>query len=1620
VNWFSSAWHAVTHPGQLVSDGEHLLGEVADKGAYALGSGLNHVGLGSVGQWVEHLGDEAAGALDPELELGQTDDPTQLIHGDPGAIRGTASKLGTFSGAFGRTASGLDGMDSSTWTGAAADAFRAKYAPQPGKWRDASTASGDASEALGSYAGTVEWAQGQAREAIALYAEGQRVTATAVTAYNDQVTAYNAAAQAYDTKLAAGQNPGPRPTEPGSFSDPGVSLREHAQEILSAARAERNRAGAQAASVVSRGTDLAPAEPGFWSQVGDTFSDEFEASQLASASFGAGILTGAADIVKVVRDVNPMDPWNMTHPAEYLAGVSALGAGLVNDVVNPQDLVEGVVGTGWGSDPAFALGKLVPQVALAAATGGAGAGADAATDAATDVTEDAAAQLARSPETDMTTVGDPVDVATGDVVVRQTDVRLPGRLPLVVRRMHRSSYRGGRWFGRSWASTLDQRLVVAGRTVAFAAEGGVVLCYPRPAGQEPVLPLAGPRWPLARDGQAYTVTDPQSGVVRRFEPRSGFYLSAAGEGELPLVSVTDRAGHRISFGYAQDGAPESITHDGGYQIRVIVSGGRVAGLALAGAGPDGVDVPLARYGYDQAGDLAEVVNSSGQPHRFSYDEAGRLTGWEDRNGWSYRYHYDDGGRCVRGEGPDGALSGTFGYDLGNGVTTYTDAAGAVTVYQVTPRYQVAAVTGPLGDVARQEHDRYGRLVSRTDPLGRVTRWSYDQAGNLAAVTRPDGSRAVAVYNELNLPVAVTEPGGATGQQDYDEAGNLVRRAGPDRAVTEYSWDGRGHLAGVVDPLGATTRVECNAAGLPVAVTGPDGAVARYTRDGFGRVVAVTGPDGSVTRLAWTIEGQMTSRTGPDGTAERFTYDGEGNLVAHLSPAAGLTRFEYRSFNRMAARTSADGVRTQFGHDHALRLTTVNQGTLTWRYSHDLAGRLTAETDYNGATTRYRYDAAGQLTGRVNAAGQELGFTYDLLGNLAERHADGEVTRFGYDPAGQLARARNEHADLEFARDAAGRVTAQASNGRTVRSWYDAAGHRVGRVTPSGAESRWDYDAAGRPVGLQAGGQEVRFGYDRAGRETVRDLPGGLTLNQEWDQAGRLAAQALTAHPGPRSPQPAPAEPGQLLQRRSYSYRADGLLVGLDDLLSGPRRFGLDPSGRVTGVTGPDWAEQYAYDPAGNITAAAWPTPPAGLAPAWGDADGQGPREYSGTLITRAGGVRYRHDACGRITVRQQVRDSRKPDTWHYTWNADDKLTEVTTPDGTRWRYRYDPLGRRMSKQRLDVAGRVTEQTDFAWDGIVLAEQATASDGHLADGGDSADGRVITWDYRPGTFTPLAQAEHTTGRQATQDQVDSRFYAIVTDLIGSPTELVAADGSLAGYQQHTLWGATLWHPGGAATPLRFPGQYQDDETGLHYNNHRYYDPAAGRYLTPDPLGLAPAPNPHTYVPNPLVLADPFGLNPGDTAGGDGWTTVYRFHTAADPNTLMPHMYSSDLLTQAKIIGNLQDPATFRFMADSHMGGSTGDSPFISVTTDPALAAQSSDGWLRTIATGKPGLAGIERAPDLSEFRVPVSRIIDPSATNSLSISEGERLWLGPDLGQYLVKTIPNPFGLEGPAPSLGAG
>ncbi|MGH3428073.1 MAG: DUF6531 domain-containing protein, partial [Mycobacteriales bacterium] len=404
---------------------------------------------------------------------------------------------------------------------------------------------------------------------------------------------------------------------------------------------------------------------------------------------------------------------------------------------------------------------------------------------------------------------DPVDISTGRVLLPQTDVELAGVLPLVLSRTHVSSYRVGRWFGPCWASTLDQRLEIEDTGVYYAAEDGMLLVYPHPAGGVPVLPEEGPRRPLSRteDG-GYTITDPQRGHTLHFAPPD-----AAGGKALPLSAVTDRVGHRIDLDYTGDGTLTEIRHSGGYRIGVDTTGGRISALHLRGAD---ADVVLVRYGYDGSGRLTEVTNSSGTPLRFDYDADGRLTGWRDRNDVAYRYTYDEAGRCVRTTGSDGFMSGTFAYDPDARVTVFTDSLGHATTCHLNELGQLVREVDPQGRQTVSVWDRYDRLLSRTDPLGRIARYTYDGADNLVAITRPDGSRVLAEYNELRLPVTVTEPDGATWRRAYDERGNLTVVIDPLEAATSYAYDEQGHLSAVTDALGYTRRVQTDAAGLPTA------------------------------------------------------------------------------------------------------------------------------------------------------------------------------------------------------------------------------------------------------------------------------------------------------------------------------------------------------------------------------------------------------------------------------------------------------------------------------------------------------------------------------------------------------------------------------------------------------------------------------------------------------------------------------------------------------------------------------------------------------------------------------------------------------------------------------------
>ncbi|MDJ1136089.1 putative T7SS-secreted protein [Streptomyces iconiensis] len=1505
-------------------------GEVLNKGANFAADQMDKAGWGTAADLTRSGGDVIAnktGGNVAERELGETEEANKLIHGSPTKLRSTADHLRDFQKAFNQVGRGLKGLDSQHLKGETADAFRRSVEAQPKKWFKAADACEKAAKALADFSRTVDWAQAEAADAITLFNKGK----AASDRHQSNVSFYNDALKAYKEIPEKERVPGSLPDRPPA-DDPGEAQMQEAREKLAEARRQRDEAARAANTQTEAARDAAPPKPSYAQQARSGLTGGL----LAVEHRIGGFANTGSSALNFAKGMSPITPHNVLNPDEYQTNLNSTAAGFKALANDPTGAVKQAYQSFLQDPEAFIGGGAFDVI-----TGGSGRAAGVAARASRSGARhaDDLAPSGRPPKSgpeserpgresldkepdnasreggDKETGKDPVDFATGRMLMPQTDLTLPGVLPLVFRRQFESSYRAGRWFGPTWSSTVDQRLEIDAEGVVLHGESNLLVAYPHPEPGTPVLPEKGPRRALERTSEGdYVLTDPGTCEVLHFTGPGG---PAGCEGVALLEEISDRNGNRITFEYDEHGVPLSLVHSGGYHVRVETDqeAGRIAALHLAAAGPDGRDLEVVRFGYDTHGNLTEVTGSAGRPLRFGYDAEGRITSWTDTNDSRYEYAYDEHDRCVWQSGVDGHMCVTFEYGpvdpaTGHRVTKVTDAPGDVSYCLVNDKDQVVAFTDPTGATTRTERDTRHRVLAHTDALGRTTRLERDAEGRVVRVLRPDGTAVTCAYDDAGFLSRYAGPDGAAWEHVHDERGNRVRSTESSGATTHYTYDDAGRLTSVTDALGHVTRVHCDEAGLPLEITepppAPDGPspVTTYLRDAFGRPVLVTNPLGETVRLSWTVEGKPLIRTGPDGTAEHWEWDGEGNCTRHVDAAGGETTYEYTHFDLLSARTGPDGVRYTFTHNARLRLTEVtNPQGLTWSYDYDAAGRLVAETDFDGRRHSYELDAAGQLASRTTPLGERTSYERDVLGRTVRKDAAGAVTTYTYDPAGRLTHAHSPDAELLRQYDKAGRLKTELVNGRALTHAYDTLGRPTRRTTPTGAVSTYTYDAAGNRTALTADGHTLTSSHDAAGHERERTLGDGASLSWTWDPAGRLTGQALN----PRS-----AEEGW---QRSYTYRPDGHLIAVDDSREGTSRYALDATGRVTAVSARDWTESYAYDEAGNQTAAHWPTTHPGT-------EAQGPRTYAGTRIRTAGRLRYEHDAAGRVTTRQKRRLSRRPDTWRYTWDAEDHLTQVTTPDGTTWHYTYDPLGRRIAKHS------VTERVDFTWDGPTLIEQTTT--------GPSLPNPVtLTWNHRG--LHPISQTERITD-ETTQREVDTRFFAIVTDLIGTPTALVTEDGTTAWHTQRTLWGTTTWNTDATTyTPLRFPGQYFDPETALHYNFHRHYDPETARYLSPDPLGLGPAPNPVAYVENPHTWADPLGLAPvdGGCPNGGSWDPaeepfLYRgvsYATENDPAWQMK-MYQDALGGRAEPRGGHSD-------VQRHVGGDGAtDSVFTSWTTDYA--------------------------------------------------------------------------------------
>jgi RHS repeat-associated protein len=309
-------------------------------------------------------------------------------------------------------------------------------------------------------------------------------------------------------------------------------------------------------------------------------------------------------------------------------------------------------------------------------------------------------------------------------------------------------------------------------------------------------------------------------------------------------------------------------------------------------------------------------------------------------------------------------------------------------------------------------------------------------------------------------------------------------------------------------------------------------------------------------------------------------------------------------------------------------------------------------------------------------------------------------------------------------------------------------------------------------------------------------------------------------------------------------------------------------------------ETFAFDPAGNIQAA--------------DTTQQDPvtrraplPKLLDNLLKEYAGVSYRYDERGNLVERVQNGERSA-----YEWDAFNRMTRATTWHGVTT-FAYDPLGRRIAKHNHAMEGtgfRETTRTLYAWDGDTLALESSVYQGH------AAGERTVHYVYERDSFVPLVQATRSralrlapttdvkalmAGNEGEYDVAldplwngefereaepfgkdEIAFYQC--DHLGTPQELTDHEGKVAWSAQYKAWGqakaaiSEAAYKAGIRNPIRFQGQYFDDETGLHYNRYRYYDPNGARYLTADPIGLLGGLNAYHYAPNPTGWIDPLGL------------------------------------------------------------------------------------------------------------------------------------------------------------------
>ncbi len=753
---------------------------------------------------------------------------------------------------------------------------------------------------------------------------------------------------------------------------------------------------------------------------------------------------------------------------------------------------------------------------------------------------------------------------------------------------------------------------------------------------------------------------------------------------------------------------------------------------------------------------------------------------------------------------------SFSYDANGNLLSKTIASATITStwsYTYNSFGQVLTATDPNGNVTTYAYDGQGNIISVTNALGQTTQFtSYDANGRPLTIQDPNGVVTALTYNFRGQVTSRTTLQWVT-TYNYDAVGQLIKLTKPDGSYLTFTYDAAHRLTDINDALGAHIHYTLDAASnrTQEQVFDASNTLVRtrsYAYDAVNRLTQAIGALGQTTSYSYDPQGNLTQATDPNGNATSNAYDALNRLVQTTDPKGAVTAFGYDLKGRLASVTDPRGLVTSYannGLDLPTSVTSPDSGVTTNTY--DPAGNVLTSTDARGKTTTYVYDALNRVVKQTFANGASVAFQYDQgaygIGHLTGMTDQTGTTSWGY----------NRHGQVISKQQTIGAVTL------TTRSAYNPATGQLTSITyPSGATTSYSYDANGRVSAIAyqpAGGGATsplvsQIVYQPFGPAASWVAGSGASYVRAYDQDGRIASLSLPA--------------GDSI---SLAYDAGSRITSLAETGLPTKSFQYNRANRLVIYASGGTSQTTTYDLSGNRLAySSTGASPVSLSYAYDPA--------SNRLLGVSGSLNesYSYDAAGNVVAHNTPAAD-----YAFSFSARNRLAQVSV-GAIVTTYWYNGLGQRVSK----LAQATGAQVFFVYDEA----------GHLL-GRYNSSGGVDEETVYLGDL-PVAVLE------------PGGPYYIAPDHLGSPHQITNGGQQVVWFWDHDPFGNG--QPTGALTSYkpRFPGQFYDAETGLHYNYFRDYDPTTGRYIESDPIGLTGGINTYAYVGGkPSLYVDIFGLS-----------------------------------------------------------------------------------------------------------------------------------------------------------------